>query len=111
MRIVLTEIRRSRVKRHIDTRQLCLQLVLQLLLAVGAVQVLEIPSRIITRAKIKPQVGAVGLHFQSPESSILQRVIAREAQNVVCRAVLLNLRTYTAEIIRIEKRLSAGVRG
>ena len=77
--IVLAEERRSRIKRHIHARQLRGQLVLELLLAVRAVQVLEIPSRVVARPKIELQVGPVDLYFQSPESSILQRVVAGES--------------------------------
>ena len=108
--VVLPEIRCSGIKRHVDPRQLCVQLVHQLLLAVGAVQVFEIPSRVVTRAKIEFQVGAVDLHFQPAESSVLQRIIARKAEHVICGTVLLNLGKYAAEIIRIEKRLAARVR-
>src|SRR5260370_19537726 len=50
--VVLPEIRRSGVQWHVDPRKLGVQLVLELLTAVGAVQVLEIPSRVITRWEI-----------------------------------------------------------
>ena len=78
MRIVLPEERRSGVKGNIHSWQLRGKFVFQLLLPVGAVQMLEISSRVITCAKIELQVGAVHLHFQPPESSILQWIIARE---------------------------------
>ena len=99
MGVVLPEVRRSGVQWHVDPRQLGVQLFLELLLAVGAVQVFEIPSRVITRAKIELQVRALDLHFQSAEFSVLPRIVAREAENVVRRTVFLNLREDPAKII------------
>src|SRR5207302_4643899 len=94
----------------VDPRQLSVQLVLELLLTVSAVQVFEISSRVITRAKIELQVRVVDLHFQSAEFSVFQRIVAREAENVVRRTVFLNLREDPDKIIRIEKRLASRVR-
>ena len=81
--VILPEIRGSRVQRHVDPRQLRVQFVFELLLAVGAVQVLEISPSVVARAKIQLQVNAVDLHFQPAKSSVLQRILAGEAQNVI----------------------------
>src|SRR5439155_22163435 len=96
--------------RNVDPWQLYIQLEQQHLLAVVKIQVLKISTRVVTRTKIEFQIRAVNLHFQPAESSVLQPIIARKAEDVICGTVLLILGKYAAEIIRIKKRLAARVR-
>src|SRR5260370_4269206 len=110
VRIVLPEIGRAGVNRNVGLRQLRGEFVLYLLLAVRAIEVLEVAAGVIAGAIVELEVRAIQLHFQPPDLSIFSAVSAAQTQNVIGGAVFLHLRKDGAEIVGVEEGLAAAVR-
>ena len=109
MRIVLAEIRSTGIERHVHLGELRCQFVLELLLAVGLVQMLEVAVGVIPGAVFELEVGTVRHDLQMAVSTVFEGIVADEAQDVIRRSVLLHLGKDAAEIVRIEEGFSAGV--
>ena len=110
MRIVLAEVGYAGVERDVHLRELRRQLVFQLLLAVGFVQMPEVAIGVVSRSILELKVSPVHLDLQVAVPSILERIVAGESQDVIRRSVLLHLGEDGAEVVRIEEGLAAGVR-
>src|ERR1700747_786190 len=72
---------------------------------------LKITPSVVASAIFEFYVGSIQNNFDVAESPVLRVIRTRIAQNVVRRSVFLYLRKYSTEIVRIEKRFAAGVRG
>ena len=87
------------------------ELVLQLRFAVVSVRVGKVAVGVVAGSRLDLQAGFANLHLNAAEASILGEISARVAQQVVRRHVALDSRKGLAEVVRIQERAAARVRG
>src|SRR5579872_5870321 len=105
---------RTGVDGNVGLRELRVEFVVELLLAIGAIEMLEITACVVARAIFEfyvLYVGATERDLEMTEAAILHGIRAGETKNIVGGRIFLHLCEDAAEIVGVEKGFAAGVVG